>query len=275
MSRTRIWREPCSWRSMLPMRRRRFCRSSSARTRVSLASPSPGAGSDSSPCSSRRRARDRYCSTAARCGSPTPPEADVLGGVSKPTRKPAHGAQRLHHRKGVQRFTPAQKLDSSHARFEHQRARFRRLEVPAENLVGERIRVSAYGVRGLDSERVVIVRLSARAKAAALDDWPCRMCANAAVSDAHRHLRARAGPASPTCSASSMPACTTRNMVPRVRSCPHHPKGFASACILFCAEAATQQALIAIRSWAHGYINDYPPDGGCRRPKLYDSAQDL
>jgi isovaleryl-CoA dehydrogenase len=143
-------------------------------------------------------------------------------------------------------------------------------EVPAENLVGEENQGVSVLMRGLDYERVVLSGGPLGIMAAALD-----------VAVPYVRERRQFGQAIGTFELvqgkladmyASLNACRSyAYMVAAACDRADATRKDAAACILFCAEAATQAALDAIQLLGgNGYINDYPTGRLLRDAKLYE-----
>jgi len=143
-------------------------------------------------------------------------------------------------------------------------------EVPAANLLGEENRGVNVLMSGLDYERVVLSGGPLGIMAAALD-----------VAVPYVRERQQFGQAIGTFELvqgkladmyASLNACRSyAYMVAAACDRADATRKDAAACILFCAEAATQAALDAIQLLGgNGYINDYPTGRLLRDAKLYE-----
>jgi len=238
-----------------------------------LAMSEPGAGSDVVSMQLKAvKHGDRYVLDGRKMWITNGPEADVLVVYAK--TKPEAGARGISAfiiEKGFKGFTPAQKLDKLGMRGSStSELVFDACEVPAENLMGaenEGVRVL---MRGLDYERVVLSGGPLGIMAAALD-----------VAVPYVRERRQFGQAIGTFELvqgkladmyAALNACRSyAYMVAAACDRGDATRKDAAACILFCAEAATQAALDAIQMLGgNGYINDYPTGRLLRDAKLYE-----
>src|SRR5271155_1340946 len=235
-----------------------------------LAMSEPGAGSDvvSMQLKAVRRG-DCYVLDGRKMWITNGPEADVLVVYAK-TRPEARtrGISAFIIDKG---FTPAQKLDKLGMRGSStSELVFDGCEVPAANLLGEENQGVRVLMRGLDYERVVLSGGPLGLMAAALD-----------VTVPYVRERRQFGQAIGTFELvqgkladmySSLNACRSyAYMVAAACDRSDATRKDAAACILFCAEKATQSALDAIQLLGgNGYINDYPTGRLLRDAKLYE-----
>jgi isovaleryl-CoA dehydrogenase len=200
------------------------------------------------------------------------PEADVLVVYAKTNPDAgARGISAFIIEKDFKGFTPAQKLDKLGMRGSStSELVFDGCEVPAENLVGEENQGVSVLMRGLDYERVVLSGGPLGLMAAALD-----------VAVPYVRERRQFGQAIGTFELvqgkladmyASLNACRSyAYMVAGACDRADATRKDAAACILFCAEAATQAALDAIQLLGgNGYINDYPTGRLLRDAKLYE-----
>jgi isovaleryl-CoA dehydrogenase len=183
----------------------------------------------------------------------------------------ARGISAFIIEKDFKGFTPAQKLDKLGMRGSStSELVFDSCEVPAANLVGEENRGVSVLMRGLDYERVVLSGGPLGIMAAALD-----------VAVPYVRERRQFGQAIGTFELvqgkladmyASLNACRSyAYMVASACDRADSTRKDAAACILFCAEAATQAALDAIQLLGgNGYINDYPTGRLLRDAKLYE-----
>jgi isovaleryl-CoA dehydrogenase len=239
----------------------------------SLAMSEPGAGSDVVSMQLRAHKRgDRYVLDGRKMWITNGPEADVLVVYAK--TDPAAGARGISAfliERGFEGFSPAQKLDklgmrgssTSELVFDH-------CEVPAENLLGKENQGVSVLMRGLDYERVVLSGGPLGIMAASLDvavpyvrerkqfGQPIGTfeLIQGKLADMYASLNACRSYAYTVAGACDRGDATRKD---------------AAACILFCAEAATQAALDAIQLLGgNGYINDYPTGRLLRDAKLYE-----
>jgi isovaleryl-CoA dehydrogenase len=238
-----------------------------------LAMSEPGAGSDvvSMQLKAVRRG-DCYVLDGRKMWITNGPEADVLVVYAK-TRPEARtrGISAFIIEKGFKGFTPAQKLDKLGMRGSStSELVFDGCEVPASNLLGEENQGVRVLMRGLDYERVVLSGGPLGIMASALD-----------VTVPYVRERRQFGQAIGTFELvqgkladmySSLNACRSyAYMVASACDRADATRKDAAACILFCAEAATQTALDAIQLLGgNGYINDYPTGRLLRDAKLYE-----
>jgi len=238
-----------------------------------LAMSEPGAGSDvvSMQLKAARRG-DCYVLDGRKMWITNGPEADVLVVYAKTTPDAgARGISAFIIEKGFKGFTPAQKLDKLGMRGSStSELVFDGCEVPAANLLGRENQGVRVLMRGLDYERVVLSGGPLGLMAAALD-----------VAVPYVRERRQFGQAIGTFELvqgkladmySSLNACRSyAYMVAGACDRADATRKDAAACILFCAEAATQAALDAIQLLGgNGYINDYPTGRLLRDAKLYE-----
>jgi isovaleryl-CoA dehydrogenase len=238
-----------------------------------LAMSEPGAGSDvvSMQLKAARRG-DCYVLDGRKMWITNGPEADVLVVYAKTTPEAgARGISAFIIEKGFKGFTPAQKLDKLGMRGSStSELVFDGCEVPAANLLGRENQGVRVLMRGLDYERVVLSGGPLGLMAAALD-----------VAVPYVRERRQFGQAIGTFELvqgkladmySSLNACRSyAYMVAGACDRADATRKDAAACILFCAEAATQTALDAIQLLGgNGYINDYPTGRLLRDAKLYE-----
>jgi isovaleryl-CoA dehydrogenase len=239
----------------------------------SLAMSEPGAGSDVVSMQLKATKQgDRYVLDGRKMWITNGPEADVLVVYAKTT--PGAGARGISAfiiEKGFKGFTPAQKLDKLGMRGSStSELVFDACEVPAENLMGRENQGVKVLMRGLDYERVVLCGGPLGIMAAALD-----------VAVPYVRERRQFGQAIGTFELvqgkladmyASLNACRSyAYMVASACDRADATRKDAAACILFCAEAATQAALDAIQLLGgNGYINDYPTGRLLRDAKLYE-----
>jgi isovaleryl-CoA dehydrogenase len=221
-----------------------------------LAMSEPGAGSDvvSMQLKAVRRG-DHYVLDGRKMWITNGPEAQVLVVYAKtnPEAGP-RGISAFIIEEGFKGFTPAQKLDKLGMRGSStSELVFDSCEVPAENLLGEENQGVSVLMRGLDFERVVLSGGPLGIMAAALD-----------VAVPYVRERRQFGQAIGTF---ELVQGKLADMYASLNAC----RSYASACILFCAEAATRAALDAIQLLGgNGYINDYPTGRLLRDAKLYE-----
>src|SRR5229473_1159159 len=226
----------------------------------SLAMSEPGAGSDVVSMQLKATLHgDRYVLDGRKMWITNGPEAG------------ARGISAFIIEKDFKGFTPAQKLDKLGMRGSStSELVFDGCEVPAENLVGEENQGVSVLMRGLDYERVVLSGGPLGLMAAALD-----------VAVPYVRERRQFGQAIGTFELvqgkladmyASLNACRSyAYMVASACDRADATRKDAAACILFCAEAATQAALDAIQLLGgNGYINDYPTGRLLRDAKLYE-----
>ncbi|MGC1521633.1 MAG: isovaleryl-CoA dehydrogenase [Steroidobacteraceae bacterium] len=238
-----------------------------------LAMSEPGAGSDVVSMQLKAvRHGDCYVLDGRKMWITNGPEADVLVVYAK-TRPEARtrGISAFIIEKGFTGFTPAQKLDKLGMRGSStSELVFDGCEVPAANLLGEENQGVRVLMRGLDYERVVLSGGPLGLMAAALD-----------VTVPYVRERRQFGQAIGTFELvqgkladmyASLNACRSyAYMVAAACDRSDATRKDAAACILFCAEAATQAALDAIQLLGgNGYINDYPTGRLLRDAKLYE-----
>ncbi|HME39754.1 MAG TPA: isovaleryl-CoA dehydrogenase [Steroidobacteraceae bacterium] len=238
-----------------------------------LAMSEPGAGSDVVSMQLKAtRLGDRYVLDGRKMWITNGPEADVLVVYAK-TNPDARtrGISAFIIEKDFKGFTPAQKLDKLGMRGSStSELVFDGCEVPADNLVGEENRGVSVLMRGLDYERVVLSGGPLGIMAAALD-----------VAVPYVRERRQFGQPIGTFELvqgkladmyASLNACRSyAYMVASACDRADSTRKDAAACILFCAESATQAALDAIQLLGgNGYINDYPCGRLLRDAKLYE-----
>jgi isovaleryl-CoA dehydrogenase len=239
----------------------------------SLAMSEPGAGSDVVSMQLKAtRHGDHYVLDGRKMWITNGPEADVLVVYAKTT--PGAGARGISAfiiEKGFKGFSPAQKLDKLGMRGSStSELVFDGCEVPAENLMGRENQGVKVLMRGLDYERVVLSGGPLGIMAAALD-----------VAVPYVRERRQFGQAIGTFELvqgkladmyATLNACRSyAYMVASACDRADATRKDAAACILFCAEAATQAALDAIQLLGgNGYINDYPTGRLLRDAKLYE-----
>src|ERR1700734_2037563 len=238
-----------------------------------LAMSEPGAGSDvvSMQLKAARRG-DCYVLDGRKMWITNGPEADVLVVYAKTTPDAGgRGISAFIIEKGFKGFTPAQKLDKLGMRGSStSELVFDGCEVPAANLLGEENQGGRVLMRGLDYERVVLSGGPLGLMAAALH-----------VPVPHLRQRRQFGQAIGTFELvqgkladmyASLNACRSyAYMVAAACDRADATRKDAAACILFCAEKATQAALDAIQLLGgNGYINDYPTGRLLRDAKLYE-----
>ena len=238
-----------------------------------LAMSEPGAGSDVVSMQLKAvRHGDCYVLDGRKMWITNGPEADVLVVYAK-TRAEARtrGISAFIIEKGFKGFTPAQKLDKLGMRGSStSELVFDGCEVPAANLLGEENQGVRVLMRGLDYERVVLSGGPLGLMAAALDVTVPYVrerrqfgqaigtfeLVQGKLADMYTSLNASRSYAYMVASACDRADATRKD---------------AAACILFCAEAATQTALDAIQLLGgNGYINDYPTGRLLRDAKLYE-----
>jgi isovaleryl-CoA dehydrogenase len=238
-----------------------------------LAMSEPGAGSDVVSMQLKAvRHGDCYVLDGRKMWITNGPEADVLVVYAKTTPDAgARGISAFIIEKGFKGFTPAQKLDKLGMRGSStSELVFDGCEVPAANLLGRENQGVRVLMRGLDYERVVLSGGPLGLMAAALD-----------VTVPYVRERRQFGQAIGTFELvqgkladmySSLNACRSyAYMVAGACDRADATRKDAAACILFCAEAATQAALDAIQLLGgNGYINDYPTGRLLRDAKLYE-----
>src|SRR5580692_5684182 len=238
-----------------------------------LAMSEPGAGSDVVSMQLRATKRgDVYVLDGRKMWITNGPEADVLVVYAK--TDPAAGARGISAfliEHGFKGFAPAQKLDKLGMRGSStSELVFDGCEVPAENLLGQENQGVRVLMRGLDYERVVLSGGPLGIMAAALD-----------VTVPYVRERRQFGQAIGTFElvqgkladmyASLNASRSYAYMVATACDRGDATRKDAAACILFCAEAATQAALDAIQLLGgNGYINDYPTGRLLRDAKLYE-----
>jgi isovaleryl-CoA dehydrogenase len=239
----------------------------------SLAMSEPGAGSDVVSMQLKATKQgDHYVLDGRKMWITNGPEADVLVVYAKTT--PGAGARGISAfiiEKDFKGFTPAQKLDKLGMRGSStSELVFDGCEVPADNLMGKENQGVKVLMRGLDYERVVLSGGPLGIMAAALD-----------VAVPYVRERRQFGQAIGTFELvqgkladmyASLNACRSyAYMVASACDRADATRKDAAACILFCAEAATQAALDAIQLLGgNGYINDYPTGRLLRDAKLYE-----
>ena len=238
-----------------------------------LAMSEPGAGSDVVSMQLKATLRgDRYVLDGRKMWITNGPEADVLVVYAKTNPEAgARGISAFIIEKGFKGFAPAQKLDKLGMRGSStSELVFDGCEVPAANLLGEENRGVNVLMRGLDYERVVLSGGPLGIMAAALD-----------VAVPYVRERRQFGQAIGTFELvqgkladmyASLNACRSyAYMVASACDRADATRKDAAACILFCAEAATQASLDAIQLLGgNGYINDYPTGRLLRDAKLYE-----
>jgi isovaleryl-CoA dehydrogenase len=238
-----------------------------------LAMSEPGAGSDVVSMQLKAvRHGDCYLLDGRKMWITNGPEADVLVVYAKTTPDAgARGISAFIIEKNFKGFTPAQKLDKLGMRGSStSELVFDGCEVPAANLLGKENQGARVLMRGLDYERVVLSGGPLGLMAAALD-----------VTVPYVRERRQFGQAIGTFELvqgkladmySSLNACRSyAYMVAGACDRNDATRKDAAACILFCAEAATQAALDAIQLLGgNGYINDYPTGRLLRDAKLYE-----
>jgi isovaleryl-CoA dehydrogenase len=238
-----------------------------------LAMSEPGAGSDVVSMQLRAQKRgDRYVLDGRKMWITNGPEADVLVVYAKtdPEAGP-RGISAFLIERGFRGFTPAQKLDKLGMRGSStSELVFDACEVPAENLLGRENGGVAVLMSGLDYERVVLSGGPLGIMAASLDvavpyvrerkqfGQPIGTfeLIQGKLADMYASLNACRSYAYTVAAACDRGEATRKD---------------AAACILYCAEAATQTALDAIQLLGgNGYINDYPTGRLLRDAKLYE-----
>jgi isovaleryl-CoA dehydrogenase len=238
-----------------------------------LAMSEPGAGSDVVSMQLRAQKRgDRYVLDGRKMWITNGPEADVLVVYAKtdPDAGP-RGISAFLIERGFRGFTPAQKLDKLGMRGSStSELVFDACEVPAENLLGRENGGVAVLMSGLDYERVVLSGGPLGIMAASLDvavpyvrerkqfGQPIGTfeLIQGKLADMYASLNACRSYAYTVAAACDRGEATRKD---------------AAACILYCAEAATQSALDAIQLLGgNGYINDYPTGRLLRDAKLYE-----
>jgi len=238
-----------------------------------LAMSEPGAGSD--VVSMRLRAEkhgSHYVLNGTKMWITNGPQADTLVVYAKTdTKAGPRGITAFLIEKSFKGFSTAQKLDKLGMRGSStSELVFDGCEVPAENLVGQENEGVRVLMRGLDYERVVLSGGPLGIMAAALD-----------VAVPYVRERRQFGQAIGTFELvqgkladmyASLNACRSyAYMVAGACDRADATRKDAAACILFCAEAATQAALDAIQMLGgNGYINDYPTGRLLRDAKLYE-----
>jgi isovaleryl-CoA dehydrogenase len=239
----------------------------------SLAMSEPGAGSDVVSMQLKATKQgNHYVLDGRKMWITNGPEADVLVVYAKTT--PGAGARGISAfiiEKDFKGFKPAQKLDKLGMRGSStSELVFDGCEVPADNLMGRENQGVKVLMRGLDYERVVLSGGPLGIMAAALD-----------VAVPYVRERRQFGQAIGTFELvqgkladmyASLNACRSyAYMVASACDRADATRKDAAACILFCAEAATQAALDAIQLLGgNGYINDYPTGRLLRDAKLYE-----
>ena len=238
-----------------------------------LAMSEPGAGSDVVSMQLRAvRVGDHYRLNGRKMWITNGPEADVLVVYAKTDPEAgARGISAFIIEKGFSGFKAAQSLDKLGMRGSStSELVFDDCDVPVANLLGAENKGVSVLMRGLDYERVVLSGGPLGIMAAALD-----------VAVPYVRERRQFGQAIGTFELvqgkladmyASLNAC--RSYVYAVASACDRgdaTRKDAAACILFCAEAATQSALDAIQLLGgNGYINDYPTGRLLRDAKLYE-----
>jgi isovaleryl-CoA dehydrogenase len=238
-----------------------------------LAMSEPGAGSD--VVSMQLKAVKRgahYVLDGRKMWITNGPEADVLVVYAKTNPEAgARGISAFIIEKGFAGFQAAQKLDKLGMRGSStSELVFDGCEVPAENLLGAENQGVSVLMRGLDYERVVLSGGPLGIMAAALD-----------VAVPYVRERRQFGQAIGTFELVQGKLADMYASLNACRSYAYTVAGAcdrgdatrkdAAACILFCAEAATQASLDAIQLLGgNGYINDYPTGRLLRDAKLYE-----
>jgi isovaleryl-CoA dehydrogenase len=239
----------------------------------SLAMSEPGAGSDVVSMQLKAiRQGDRYVLDGRKMWITNGPEADVLVVYAKTNPGAnARGISAFIIEKDFKGFKAAQKLDKLGMRGSStSELVFDGCEVPADNLMGKENQGVKVLMRGLDYERVVLSGGPLGIMAAALD-----------VAVPYVRERRQFGQAIGTFElvqgkladmyASLNASRSYAYMVAAACDRADATRKDAAACILFCAEAATQAALDAIQLLGgNGYINDYPTGRLLRDAKLYE-----
>ncbi len=239
----------------------------------SLAMSEPGAGSDVVSMQLKAAKHgDLYVLDGRKMWITNGPEADVLVVYAKTSPEAgARGISAFIIEKEFKGFAPAQKLDKLGMRGSStSELVFDGCEVPAANLLGAENQGVKVLMRGLDYERVVLSGGPLGLMAAALD-----------VAVPYVRERRQFGQAIGTFELvqgkladmyASLNACRSYvYMVAAACDRADATRKDAAACILFCAEAATQAALDAIQLLGgNGYINDYPTGRLLRDAKLYE-----
>src|SRR6202142_2102890 len=238
-----------------------------------LAMSEPGAGSD--VVSMRLRADkkgDRYILNGTKFWITNGHYADTLVVYAKTSPDAgARGITAFLIEKGMQGFTPAQKLDKLGMRGSPtSELVFEDCEVPAENVLGtldEGVRVL---MSGLDYERVVLAAGPLGIMQAALDVVIPYIHDRKQFGQAIGEFQLIQGKIADMYAAAS--AC--RAYVYAVaRACDRGEttRKDAAGAILYAAESATKIALDAVQILGgNGYINDYPTGRLLRDAKLYE-----
>src|SRR5271154_1972873 len=238
-----------------------------------LAMSEPGAGSDVVSMQLKAAKHgDSYVLDGRKMWITNGPEADILVVYAKTNPQAgARGISAFIIEKNFKGFTPAQKLDKLGMRGSStSELVFDGCEVPAANLLGTENQGVSVLMRGLDYERVVLSGGPLGLMAAALD-----------VAVPYVRERRQFGqPIGPfdlvqgklADMYASLNACRSyAYMVAAACDRADATRKDAAACILFCAEAATQAGLDAIQLLGgNGYINDYPTGRLLRDAKLYE-----
>jgi isovaleryl-CoA dehydrogenase len=238
-----------------------------------LAMSEPSAGSDVVSMQLKAmRHGDHYVLDGRKMWITNGPEADVLVVYAKTTPDAgARGISAFIIEAGFAGFTPAQKLDKLGMRGSStSELVFDSCRVPAANLLGDENRGVKVLMSGLDYERVVLSGGPLGIMAAALD-----------VAVPYARERRQFGQPIGTF---ELVQGKLADMYASLNACRSYAYTVAAACdrgdatrkdsaacILFCAEAATQAALNAIQLLGgNGYINDYPTGRLLRDAKLYE-----
>ena len=238
-----------------------------------LAMSETGAGSDVVSMQLKAVKRgDFYVLDGRKMWITNGPDADVLMVYAK--TDPAAGARGISAfliENGYKGFKPAQKLDKMGMRGSStSELVFDACEVPAANLVGELNKGVRVLMSGLDYERLVLsggpLGIMAQALDVALAYTRERKQFGAQIgtfelvqgklADMYAALNASRSYAYAVAAACDRGESTRKD---------------AAACILFCAEAATQAALDSIQLLGgNGYVNEYPTGRLLRDAKLYE-----
>jgi isovaleryl-CoA dehydrogenase len=238
-----------------------------------LAMSEPGAGSDVVSMQLRAiRSGDFYRLNGRKMWITNGPEADVLVVYAKTDPEAgARGISAFIIEKKFKGFKAAQSLDKLGMRGSStSELVFDDCDVPVDNLLGAENKGVSVLMRGLDYERVVLSGGPLGIMAAALDvavpyvrerrqfGQPIGTfeLVQGKLADMYASLNACRSYAYAVAGACDRGDATRKD---------------AAACILFCAEAATQSALDAIQLLGgNGYINDYPTGRLMRDAKLYE-----
>ncbi|GBF96798.1 hypothetical protein Rsub_09654 [Raphidocelis subcapitata] len=233
----------------------------------------PGSGSDAVSMSARAALKgDRYVLNGNKAWCTNGPKADVVVVYAKTApEKGAHGITAFIVEKGMKGFSTAQKLDKLGMRGSDTcELVFEDCEVPAENVLGKPNAGVKVLMSGLDYERLVLAAGPVGLSQAALDVAAPYAAQRKQFGAPIGSFQLVAGKLADMYASTA--ACRAYvSVTARDADAGRASRKDCAAVILFCAEAATRNALDAIQILGgNGYTNDYPTGRLLRDSKLYE-----